>query len=291
MSRRLQMFGAAAIALSMALLLQLVPVSAQAPAATGGATRASGPALKTTWGDPDLQGLWTDGVRTPLQRDPAFGNRESYTDEERATIDKVRAVPRGVGDKRATRGTEQDVSGAYNSVFQTRLHTGKRTSLVIDPPDGRIPPQTEEAKKRRQAVLDFENALLAPTEICRNKLVGCSGGTYGPISPLRETTPPFYVATGARGGTSGAINRANGPEDRNLSERCLGTGIPAFNGFLGFFPRIVQSQDAVSIYYDVGQGWGFQRIIPINNAPHLPKVCPPVAGRLPRPLGRQYAGR
>ena len=120
-------------------------------------------------------------------------------------------------------------------------------------------------------VLDFENALLAPTEVCRKKLVGCSGGMYGPVSSLRETTPPFYVATGARGGTSGAINRANGPEDRNLSERCLGTGIPGFTGGLGFFPRIVQSRGAVSIYYDVGQGWGFQRVIPISNAPHLPK--------------------
>ena len=271
MSRRYQGFSAAAIALSVALLLHLVLVSAQAPAATGAAARASGPALKTVWGDPDLQGLWTEGLWTPLQRDPKFGNREFYTDEERAAVDKARdPALLGVGDKRPTRGTPQDVGGAYNSVFRSQLRSSRRTSLITDPPDGRIPPQTEEAKKRRQMVVDFENALLAPTDICKNKLVGCSGGTYGPTSSLRETTPPYYVSTSARGGTSGSINRANGPEDRSLGERCLHSRFPDFNGFAGFYPRIVQSQDAVSIYYDIGQGWGFQRIIPISNAPHLP---------------------
>ncbi len=271
MSRRFQVFSAAAITLSVALLLQLVPVSAQAPVATGAAAKASGPELRTIWGDPDLQGLWTDGVSTPLQRDPKLGDREFYTDEERAAIDKARnPALLTVGDKRPTRGTPQDVGGAYNSVFRSQLYSSKRTSLIIDPPDGRIPPRTEEAKKRRQMVVDFENALLAPTDICKNKLVGCSGGTYGPTSPLRETTPPFYVSTSARGGTSGAINRANGPEDRNLGERCLRSRFPGFTGGLGFFPRIVQSRDAVSIYYDISQGGGFERIIPISNAPHLP---------------------
>ena len=273
MSRRFQVLSAVAIVLSVALLLQLVPVSAQAPVATGTAATASGRALKTIWGDPDLQGLWTHGVSTPLQRDPKLGDREFYTEEETAARDKARnPALLSIGDKRPTRGTPQDVGGAYNSVFRSQLYSSKRTSLIIDPPDGRIPPQTEEAKKRRQIVVDFENALLAPTDICKNKLRGCAGGTYGPTSPLRETTPPFYVSRGARGGASGAINRANGPEDRNLGERCLGTGLPAItSGFAGFYPRIVQSRDAVSIYYDIGQGWGFQRIIPISAAPHLPQ--------------------
>ena len=227
---------------------------------------------QTPWGEPDLQGIWTHPEWTPLQRDPKFGNREFYTDEERAAIDKARNPSLlTIGDNRAALGTPQDVGGAYNSVFRSQLRSSNRTGLIIDPPDGRVPPQTEEAKKRRQAVMDFENALLAPTDVCKMKLVGCSGGTYGPTSPLRDMTPPFYVATGARGGTSGAINRSDGPEDKNLGERCLGTGLPAFSsGFAGFYPRIVQSPGAVSIYYDIGQGWGFQRIIPISDAPHLP---------------------
>lgn len=127
------------------------------------------------------------------------------------------------------------MSGAYNSVFLMRKHTGRRTSLIVDPPDGRIPPLTPEATKRGAAVLEYQNALLQATDICRNALVGCSGGTYGPPSPRRLETPPFYVSRGARGGTSGAINRADGPEDRNLSERCLGFGLPDFGSALGCF--------------------------------------------------------
>ena len=106
MSRRCQVFSTAAIALSVALLLQLVPVSAQAPAAAADATKASGPALKTVWGDPDLQGLWTHGVSTPLQRDLKLGNREFYTDEETAARDKARnPALLSIGDNRPKRGT------------------------------------------------------------------------------------------------------------------------------------------------------------------------------------------
>jgi hypothetical protein len=63
------------------------------------------------------------------------------------------------------------------------------------------------------------------------------------------------------------MNRADGPEDRALGERCLSSGLPSP---AGGFNRIVQSPAAVSIYYDIGQGGGFQRIIPISTAPHLP---------------------
>ena len=120
MSRRCQMFGAATIALSVALLLQLVPASAQAPAGTGPAAKASGPALKTVWGDPDLQGLWSEGLWTPLQRDPKFGNREFYTDEERTAVDKARdPALLGVGDKRPRRGTLR-MSAARTTVCSGR---------------------------------------------------------------------------------------------------------------------------------------------------------------------------
>ena len=49
---------------------------------------------------------------------------------------------------------------------------------AADSPDGRIPPYTPEAEKRRAAILEFENALLQATEICKNSLVGCSGWKY-----------------------------------------------------------------------------------------------------------------
>jgi hypothetical protein len=79
--------------------------------------------------------------------------------------------------------------------------------------------------------------------------------------------PPVYLATGGAGG--GAINRADGPEDRTLGERCMAAVLPDFGGAAGFFPQIIQSKDAVSIFYDTGQGQGWQRVIPITNRPHL----------------------
>src|SRR5262249_42641377 len=59
---------------------------------------------------------------------------------------------------------------------------------------------------------------------------------------------------------------ADGPEDRSSGERCFGSNMPV----LGGVARIVQSRDAVSINYDIGQGEGFTRVIPITNTPHLP---------------------
>jgi hypothetical protein len=70
--------------------------------------------------------------------------------------------------------------------------------------------------------------------------------------------PPHYLIT--------AVNRSDGPEDRGLSERCLGAGLPDVSGFR----RIVQSAESVSIFYDVGQGQGRERVIPITTAPHIP---------------------
>ena len=62
------------------------------------------------------------------------------------------------------------------------------------------------------------------------------------------------------------MNRADGPEDRATGERCLGSSLPVFGGV----GRIVQSPGAVAISYDIGQGSGFNRVIPITNNPHLP---------------------
>ena len=64
----------------------------------------------------------------------------------------------------------------------------------------------------------------------------------------------------------GAINRSDGPEDRNLGERCLSFTIPDFGGYR----RIVQGPDHVAIFYDVFQGQGGHRVIPITNRPHAP---------------------
>jgi len=212
---------------------------------------------RTAWGHPDLQGIWTDPYQTPLQRPPQFANKEFFTDEERAKLDEQRAgIPRR--DQRVERGSERDVAGAYNAVFQSVRPTGRRTSLIVDPPDGRMPSLTQEATKRNEAERDYRLALLQATDTCKNKDAACAGGAYGPPSHRRAEMPPFY--------NIGRTNRNDGPEDRSMTERCMGAVLPDFGGYR----RIVQTRDAVSIFYDTGQGQGWQRVIPIDAGPHLP---------------------
>src|SRR5712671_7800541 len=140
---------------------------------------AQAPALKTAWGEPDLQGIWTDESDTPLQRSPKFANQETFTEAQRAELDRERsALMRR--DKRVERGTELDVAGAYNAVFMTQKRTGARTSMIVDPTTGRIPLLTPEAQKTAGADREFRLALLQATETCRSKSVACGGGKYDP---------------------------------------------------------------------------------------------------------------
>ena len=115
MSRRfLGLIGAAAVILAVAVLLKLTPISIGGQAPTAGASAKAGEAPKTPWGEPDLQGIWTEDFQTPLQRSPQYATREFFTDEERAAQDKQRVAAPNGDDRVAPRGSEQDVSGAYN---------------------------------------------------------------------------------------------------------------------------------------------------------------------------------
>jgi hypothetical protein len=69
------------------------------------------------------------------------------------------------------------------------------------------------------------------------------------------------------------MNRADGPEDNSAMTRCVGEYLPQIGsagGINGSRQRIVQSADAVAIFWDIGQGFGFSRVIPISDKPHLP---------------------
>src|SRR5262247_2530058 len=120
---------------------------------------AQAPVLKTSWGEPDLQGIWTDETDTPLQRSPRFANQEVFTEAQRAELDKARAALLR-RDRRVERGTELDVAGAYNAVFTSMKRTGARTSLIVDPSNGRIPQLAPEAQKIAAAEREFRLALL-----------------------------------------------------------------------------------------------------------------------------------
>ena len=147
----------AAAVVSAGISASTTLTSAQAPAASGTA-----PALKTPWGEPDLQGIWTVETDTPFQRSPKYANQEFFTEAQRAEFDRIRSALRG-RDNRGERGSERDVSGAYNAVWGAMKRTGTRTSLIVDPPDGRIPPLTSEAQKIAAADRDFRLALMQST--------------------------------------------------------------------------------------------------------------------------------
>jgi hypothetical protein len=231
------------------------PLAGQAPPSP------TGP--RTPWGEPDLQGIYTNAHDTPLQRSARFADKAFFSDEERAQLDSARMNLLSEDQRPHARGSEQDVGGAYNStIFLTHKPTGKRTSLIVDPPNGRVPPFTPEAQARRAAMRQYEQALLRATDVCKKQIAGCIGGTFGPPSPRRNDPPPFYPV--------GSINRADGPEDRGLSERCMSARLPDFSGAAGFVLQIGQSIGVVSIFYDTGQGQGWQRVIPITDRPHLP---------------------
>jgi hypothetical protein len=243
-------------------LLTLPAIAVLVGAVSITALSAQAPSLKTPWGEPDLQGIWTDESDTPLQRAPKFANQEYFTDAQRAELDRERsALMRR--DKRVERGTELDVAGAYNAVFTSQKRTGARTSLIIDPPNGRIPPMTPEAQKLAAADREYRLALLQSTDTCKNKSVACAGGKYDPTpSPRRSEPPPRYNTV--------RINRHDGPEDGALPDRCLTLGLPEFGAATGSFRRIVQTPGGISIFYDVGQGQGWQRNIIMDGRPHLP---------------------
>ena len=219
--------------------------------------------LRTAWGEPDLQGIWTNEFDTPLQRAARYGTREFFTEEERAELDQERLALLG-RDRRVERGTELDVAGAYNSVFMSMKRTGRRTSLIVDPPDGRVPALVPEAATQAATDRAFRLALLQATETCKSNSTACAGGKYVPTPSTRRNELLTRYNT-AR------MNRHNGPEDGSLADRCLSGNIPEFGtAYGGSFRRIVQTPSGVSVFYDVGQGQGFQRNIVMNGSPHLP---------------------
>jgi hypothetical protein len=235
----------------VAISVSVIPTSAQAPT-------VSDAALKTPWGEPDLQGIWTEEFDTPLQRPTRFANQEFFTEAQRADLDEARSHVLG------RLANEKDLNGAYNAAtFFSTKRTGARTSKIIDPPNGRLPPLTPEAQKIAAAERDYRVALLQQTETCKKNLAGCAGGKYDPTpSPRRAETPPRYV--------TGRINRNDGPEDSSLPERCLTGGLPEFGGATGSFRRIVQTPNGITMFYDVGQGQGWQRNVVLDGSPHLP---------------------
>jgi hypothetical protein len=167
------------------------PVGAQAPRATQAAADPTTAAKKwtaprTPWGEPDLQGTYSNRTITPFERAANVNGREFFTPEEVAAMEK-RAQQQS-GDEGRSKGTRGDVERAYNDFWWDRgtKVTTLRTSMVVDPPDGRVPAQTDEARKRA----------------------------------AEESKRPAFRGTGATG------RGADTWLDRSTFERCITRGMP-----------------------------------------------------------------
>ncbi len=117
------------LVLAIPLLLAPSPAAAQQDAGDGSWT-----APLTAWGDPDLQGAWTNTTTTPLERPADLAGRAVLTDEERA----LRNPEAGLSDERPS----GDPVGFYNDYWLEQGELSLQTSLIVEPSDGRLPATT-----------------------------------------------------------------------------------------------------------------------------------------------------
>jgi hypothetical protein len=137
-SRALAVAGAAAICLAPG-----VDARAQTRGKAGAASQTNAP--RTSWGDPDLQGVWTNATTTPLERPDRFADRTTLTDEERASLD---AQDASNADRAPTKGQ----TGTYNDFWFDRGKRTNQTSLVVDPPNGKLPGLTPQGRMLQDAI-------------------------------------------------------------------------------------------------------------------------------------------
>jgi hypothetical protein len=243
-NRYLASLGALALA---GVLISLAAISTRgqnaAPKATAPTLPKPGQAPKMPWGEPDLQGTWFVMESVPLERSAANANKQFLTEDEVAAADKAKTVDPGRNARSAN--SAQDVNGAYNAVFNSVLKTSKRTSMIIDPPDGKIPPLTPEAQQRQ----------------------GRGGRGGGP----------------AGGGGRGALGNPNdNPETTAQSPRCLGVQMPflPLNTLFaqGTVMQIVQGPKSMGIYMEDDHAGGGNRVIYMDGRPHLPSNAKSVLG-------------
>src|SRR5262245_1162393 len=130
----------AGITLVASVAVQPVVAQDRASASVRG-TGGNSTSPRTPWGDPDLQGVWTNTTLTPLERPETVAGREVLTEAERVKLDAQAAdtLARLPG------------TGAYNDFWLERGKHSERTSLIVDPPDGRLPAVTPRAKQQADA--------------------------------------------------------------------------------------------------------------------------------------------
>jgi hypothetical protein len=144
--------AAALAAVTAAVVTLVTPVLAQGPGARSAPSAQGVPRLPD--GRPDLQGVWSFATATPMERPARLGDKQTFTDQEIQEFE--RDIKERLNQDRRDGGQAADVARAYNDFwwdFGRSVQGNRRTSLIIDPPDGRMPPMTAEGKARAGARL------------------------------------------------------------------------------------------------------------------------------------------
>lgn len=147
------------------LLLLLAPmavVEGQGPSAAANRQREGKAWVvpRTAGGHPDLQGFWSNATLTPFERPREFAAKEFFTEDEAAEFEK-RTFQASDRDRRGST-PEADVGQAYNEFWfdrGTKIFPTRRTSIVIDPTSGRIPPLTAQAQRAAAARAQAQEGL------------------------------------------------------------------------------------------------------------------------------------
>jgi hypothetical protein len=160
-------------------------------AGVGAATQApQGPALpRTPDGRPDLTGMWTNATLTTLERPAAFEGRPTVSEQEAAEF--ARSFLENNTTDRRPDDPQQDVNLAYQDFYIDRgtdlalVNGQRRTSLIVDPPDGRLPPMTAEAQARQAA---RRGGAVRPTSDAGENVASRGPGAFDNVEqrPLAE---------------------------------------------------------------------------------------------------------
>ena len=216
----------------LAKVTMLVGLFVIMSADTGGqSTGDTAEVFRTPWGDSDLQGVWDFRTITPLERPRELAGKDVLTDEEAAVQEQRTA------EQRVDRPPAEGDTGFYNRFWLdegTEVVTTKRTSLIVDPPDGRLPALTPKAREQVARRARWER-------------------------PIRERVAGYI-----------ANPTAYGPEDLGLAERCLlgfNAGPPMLPSVYNNIMQLFQTPDYVVILNEMVHD---ARIIPLNGRAHLP---------------------